>query len=132
MWEDETKTSEFFGKTLEIFEKTLEIFGKMSELFGAKLRRFYCSAQGLASKLVKSICVGCGLWRTECVCSRVSQGLGGNELEEVLPILVFDHGLRDALHVGSGEPSLAVGDAFETSHFETLTFLQHLNISGGF
>ena len=132
MWEDETKTSEFFGKTLEIFGKTLEIFGKMSELFGAKLRRFYCSAQGLASRLLKSIRVGCGLWRTECVCSRVSQGLGGNEFEEVLPILIFDHGLRNALHVGSGEPSLAIGDAFETSHFETLTFFQHLNISGGF
>lgn len=132
MWEDETKTSEFFGKTLEIFEKTLEIFGKMSKLFLKYSDVFIVVSQGLASKLVKSICVGCGLWRTECVCSRVSEGLGGNEFEEVLPILIFDHGLRDALHVGSGEPSLAVGDAFETSHFETLTFLQHLNISGGF
>ena len=125
MWENETKTSEFFGKTLEIFGKMSEFFLKYSDVF-------IVVSQGLASKPVKSICVGCGLWRTECVCSRVSQGLGGNELEEVLPILVFDHGLRNALHVGSGEPSLAVGDAFETSHFETLTFLQHLNISGGF
>lgn len=133
MWEDETKTSEFFGKTSEIFEKTLEIFGKMSELFGAKLRRFYVAVARIMDNLLKSSCIRRSLEaENNCVRSRLSQGLGGNEFEEVLPILIFNHGLCNALHVGSGEPSLAVGDAFETSHFETLTFLQDLNISGGF
>ena len=98
-----------------------------------KLPRFILLSRGITAKQVKSSCIGGSLEaENNCVRSRVSQGLGGNEFEEVLPILIFDHGLCNALHVGSGEPSLAVGDAFETSDFEALTFLQDLNISGGF
>ena len=126
------KRRRFLEKRWRFSEKRWRFSEKCRSFLGQNSDVFILLSRGITAKLMKTSCIGCSLWRTECVCSRVSEGLGGNEFEEVLPILIFDHGLCNALHVGSGEPSLAVGDAFETSHFETLTFLQHLNISGGF
>ena len=53
----------------------------------------------------------------------------GNELEKILPILIFEHGLGELAHALFGDPSLAISNALETSDFETLPFLEHFYIS---
>ena len=53
----------------------------------------------------------------------------GNELEEILPILIFEHGLGELAHALFGDPSLTISNALETSDLETLPFLEHFYIS---
>ena len=58
-------------------------------------------------------------------------GLVG-DFHQVLAVLVLEHGLGEFAEFISGNPAVHVGDAFEASDLEALTFLQHLYIYRGF
>ena len=53
-----------------------------------------------------------------------------DDLEEILPVLVFEHGLRYFLHFLPCDPSTAVGDAFETGNLQSLALLDNLHEDG--
>ena len=51
-----------------------------------------------------------------------------NHFQQILPIRILDHRLRQLTHLRLVNPATAVGNALQTSHFQALTFLYHLNI----
>ena len=53
-------------------------------------------------------------------------------LQQVLAVLVFQHGLCVGFHLLACYPPLAVGDAFQTGDFQTLALLDDLDEDGGF
>ena len=52
-----------------------------------------------------------------------------DNFEEVLAVLVFNHGLGEFAHAVFGNPTFAVGDGFEAGDFKALTFLDDFDES---
>lgn len=51
-----------------------------------------------------------------------------NHFQQILPVRILQHRLRQLLHFLTVNPSFAISDTFQTSHFQSLPFLNHLNI----
>ena len=54
-----------------------------------------------------------------------------NEAQEVLAILVFEHGLSEVAEFVCGDPAVVVGDVFEAGDLEAGAFFHHLHENGG-
>ena len=50
-----------------------------------------------------------------------------DDLQQVLPILVLEHGLRQLAHLLFGDPAVAEGDAFQAGYLQALAFLDDLH-----
>ena len=50
-----------------------------------------------------------------------------DDLEQILSILVLEHGLCQLAHLLLVNPALAIGDAFETGHLQALSLFNDLN-----
>ena len=54
-----------------------------------------------------------------------------DDLQEVLSVLVLQHGLGQFAHLLFADPAVAVGDAFETGNLQALAFLDDFHEGGG-
>ena len=65
---------------------------------------------------------------------RVRQRIGSDlrfvfidDLQQVLPILVLEHGLGQLAHLLLGDPAVAVSNALQAGNLQTLAFLDDLH-----